>query len=340
MPTPDSHRAALPTGSARPAGRGRRPGWIVLGVLLAVLLAAGGFTGYYYHRLNQALSGINRSEGLLPREGDRPASPTPKADEERTPINYLLIGTDARGADDPGRSDVLMVAHLSADRKNLYLISFPRDMWVPIPEHGMAKINAAYAYGGAALTAQTLEDLLDVRMDHAALIDFEGFSALTTAIGGVDVYNKYASSSRGYDFPEGTVHLEGDQALAYVRERQNLPHGDLDRAERQRDVVRAILAKVATPQVLGNPVALGEVMDTFSCHITVDSGLTNAHILDVSRELGFSGADGVRSLQVPIAGLGTSDDGQSIVLVDELGLEELGEALRADSMEDYLLTHG
>ena len=99
-----------------------------------------------------------------------------------------------------------MVMHLAADRKSAYMISFPRDMYVPIPGHGKNKINAAFAYGGPQLTVRTLEGLLNTRMDHVALIDFEGFIKLTEELGGVKVYNKYASVSWGY-FPVGNADL-------------------------------------------------------------------------------------------------------------------------------------
>jgi polyisoprenyl-teichoic acid--peptidoglycan teichoic acid transferase len=80
-------------------------------------------------------------------------------------------------------------------------ISFPRDMCVPIPGRGRNKINAAFAFGGPALTVRTLEDLLNTGMDHVALIDFEGFINLTEELGGVTVYNKYPSNSGGSKFP-------------------------------------------------------------------------------------------------------------------------------------------
>jgi LCP family protein required for cell wall assembly len=150
------------------------------------------------------------------------------------------MGSDSRDVGN-GRSDVLMVMHRAADRKCAHMISCPRDMYVPIPGHGRNKINAAF--GGPALTVRTLEGLLNSRMDHVALIDFEGFINLTEELGGVTVYNKYASNSGGYKFPVGDVSLRGEQALAYVRERKQLPRGDLDRAERQRAVLQAIWRK-------------------------------------------------------------------------------------------------
>ena len=165
------------------------------------------------------------------------------------------MGSDSRDASDAGagRSDSLMVMHLAADRKDAYLISFPRDMYVDIPGYGKNKINAAYSFGGPQLAVATLEDLLHSRMDHVAIIDFDGFIGLTEELGGVTVMNEHASKSRGYTFPAGKITIKGDEALAFVRERYELPNGDLDRAERQRLVVKAILEKGLSPETIRNP---------------------------------------------------------------------------------------
>ena len=103
--------------------------------------------------------------------------------------NILLVGNDSRAGatpaelkalateDDGGatNTDTMIVLHVPADGSKATLISFPRDMYVPIPGYGRNKINAAYSFGGPKLTVQTLEQLLDTRMDHVAMIDFEGF---------------------------------------------------------------------------------------------------------------------------------------------------------------------
>ena len=137
---------------------------------------------------------------MLP-QGERPPAPDP--DEGEPPVNVLIMGTDSRGAGDQGRSDVLMMAHLTGDRKTAYLISFPRDMWVDVPGHGMAKINAAYAWGGMPLTVQTVEQLTGTHVSHSAVVDFEGFVQAIDAVGGVEVYNHVASSAGDQYFPEG-----------------------------------------------------------------------------------------------------------------------------------------
>ena len=182
---PDQPGAAGATPRRR---RWRRVALPLVGVLV-VLLAAGGF---YAWTLDRNLT-RNITRGIdLPGEDPTAtgASPRPSEQTETGSLDYVLLGSDTRdpGAEQ-GRSDSIMVAHLNAARTKAYIISFPRDMYVEIPGHGKDKINAAYSLGGPALTVRTLESLTGVRMDHVALVDFEGFIALTKEFGGVTVKN-------------------------------------------------------------------------------------------------------------------------------------------------------
>ena len=170
------------------------------------------------------------------------ARPTKEPQETGT-LNYVLLGSDSRDPENSGagRSDTIMVVHLNKKRNKAYVVSFPRDMYVEIPGYGKNKINAAYSFGGVPLTVRTLEKLTGTRMDHVVLVDFEGFIALTEDLRGVTVINDDAFSSHGYDYPEGEITIAGEQALWFVRERKQLPNGDLDRAKNQRNVIKAIV---------------------------------------------------------------------------------------------------
>lgn len=316
-------------------------------VALALVLALVSAAGWYLHRIDRAVGSIPRSTGLLPTASSvavngtpmaRPKDPARNSAAAHAPMTFVLMGTDSRGGEQ-GRSDTLMVAYLPGDRQHAYLVSFPRDMWVPIPGHGTAKINAAYAYGGAPLAVATLEQLTQVRMQHAAVIDFEGFIKLTDVLGGVTVYNPHASASRGYTFPQGTITLRGEQALVYVRERYDLPNGDLDRAARQRAVVTAIIDKILTAGTLGNPNKFSATVDAVAACMTVDAGLTNEVIRTTATSIGFTSGSAVRSIQAPISGFGTSADGQSIDIVDHARLAELARAMQTDTMETYFLKY-
>jgi len=309
----------------------RRNRWLlfsVLGVLVAVLLAGIGIATWYGKSAVDALDNINRDSNLMPT-GERPAPVDPV--EGKAPLNMVLMGSDTRGGE-RGRSDVLQLLHISGDRQNVFLMSIPRDSYVEIPGRGKAKINAAYSWGGAALAVETMELLLDVPMDNTVLIDFEGFKNVIDALGGVTVVNREASSSHGLDFPKGEITLSGEEALWFVRERKNLSDGDFGRATRQRDVIKAVLGKLASGGVLSDPGRFRESVTELGKNFTVDEGLTNDNIIRLGWELkGVSPSD-IKSFQLPTAGFGWTDDRQSIVLLDEDKLDELRTALRADDM--------
>ena len=307
-------------------------------IAVVVLLTLGAGT-VYVGTIDRSINrNLHRTAGELPAEippstdeAPRPSKGTSKA------MNFVIMGSDSRDTSDAGqgRSDVLMVAHLNADRHGASVISFPRDMYIPIPGHGTNKINAAYAYGGTQLTIRTLEGMLHTRMDHVALIDFTGFIQLTDDLGGVTVNNTHYSDSQGYKFPVGKVTIKGAQALAYVRERHQLPRGDLDRAERQRLVVQAIMRKGMSEGMIADPIAFNRFVSEFAQQVTVDDELSSSELRKTALSLRFS-PDDIHLMQAPISGFGTSSDGQSIDVVDQKKLKELGKALHGDTMSDYL----
>lgn len=331
-----------PPPAAASRRRRRRRRWLIpVGVLLALALVIGGGTFFYASSLERQISqNLNRG-AELPQESGRPTRPSPESGSDpdaAEPMNFVLMGSDSRDMSDPGsgRSDTLIVAHLSGDRQKAYLVSFPRDMWVEIPGHGEAKINAAFAFGGTSLTVQTLESMLDTRMDHLGVVNFEGFVELTDAVGGVTIDNDYTFSAQGMDFPRGELELDGERALVFVRERYALPNGDFDRAENQRKVVRAIVAKGISPGVIADPRRFTSFVGGIARYTSVDSGLTDEVIRDTALSLRLNGEDDIESLQAPVSGTGTSEDGQSIDIVDEAQLAELGQALSQDTMDEYL----
>lgn len=318
------------------AGKGekRRNRWLlftVFGVLAAVVLGGIFVATWYGRSALQGLDNITREPGLMPT-GQRPEPVAPVEEKsDKPPINMVLMGSDTRGGE-RGRSDVLQLLHISGDRQNVFLMSIPRDSYVEIPGRGKAKINAAYSWGGAALAVETMEKLFDVPMDHTVLIDFVGFKNVIDSMGGVTVYNKEESSSRGVDFPKGEITLDGDEALVFVRERKTLSNGDFGRAERQRDVIKAVLGKLASGGVLADPGRFRDAVTELGKNFTVDEALTNDEIIRLGWESKSVRPGDIKSFQLPTAGFGWTSDKQSIVLVDEKKLDELKTALRADDM--------
>ena len=305
---------------------------IAASVLLVAVIGAG---FWYAATIDRSLTeNINRGIEL-------PTDPSsvrpPKEPHETGTLNYVLLGSDSRdpGNEGNGRSDTIMLVHLNAKRTKAYIVSFPRDMYVNIPGYGRNKINAAFAFGGTPLAVRTLESLTGVRMDHVALIDFEGFIRLTQDLHGVTVMNKTAFSSHGFDFPTGKITISGEEALWFVRERHQLPGGDLDRAENQRNVIKAIVQKGLSAKVISDPATFTTFLGNVAKYLTVDNDLSDDEITRTAHSLRLTGKD-VDLLQAPISGYGTSRDGQSIDIVDTAKMAELSTALKKDKLSEYV----
>ncbi|WP_283460395.1 LCP family protein [Arthrobacter sp. H35-D1] len=285
----------------------------------------------------------------FPQETLRPAKPThgPAAKA----MNVLLLGSDSRGdslnlteegAPSNQRSDTMMWVHIPADRKHIYLMSIMRDTWVGIPGVGEAKINAAMANGGVPLVVQTLEGMFKNRIDHVAIVDFDGFKAITDALGGVevDVPLAFTPLHGKTDFKAGPQLLNGDQALAFVRERYAFTDGDYQRVKDQQIFLKALLNSVFAPATMANPATVSTIVNELSPYISVDSGFDSATLGALAVSLkSVRGAD-VTSFTLPTLGTGTSADGQSIVLRDDASIAAISKALQEDTLGAYLESAG
>ncbi|GAB2764067.1 LCP family protein [Sinomonas soli] len=335
--------------------RATRRGLAALVVALTVLVGAGTAALAYLGSLAAAYdSKTEKIPSAFPQESTRPTA-TPAADG-RTPVNVLLVGSDSRGAalsaaeaglGSDQRSDTMLLVHVPADRKAVYLISIMRDTWVPIPGHGSAKVNAALAFGGVPLMVQTVESLLHQRIDHVALVDFEGFRALTDALGGVQVDVPVAfsaSQTSRYHFDAGPQRLSGDQALAFVRERYAFPDGDYQRVRDQQLFVTSLVAQVARPQTIANPVTLSQLVGQFAPYLTVDGSLDARTVAGLALELRGIRPSDIVGFTLPTAGIGTSADGQSIVRFDQGATDALASAMAHGTVAAYVagrnLGHG
>jgi LCP family protein required for cell wall assembly len=284
--------------------------------------------------------------GATPKQ--TPPSPSPSAPADPLPdgpVNALFLGTDSRTPGSmTGNADVIMLVHVPADRRSVYLLSFTRDMWVPIPGLGEGKINSAFSRGGTHTMVDTVSGVLGgVEVDYTLQADFNGFIAVTRALGGFEVDNQHhstvtvQSTGRVVDFPEGRITLSGTDGLIYVRERKRLPLGDLDRTERQRAAVVGILDRIK--EQAQDPAALAELVPMLAQNVKITGDLQLDDLFALVPLAQDLERDDVVSLMVPITGFGTKG-GASVNLVDEAQTAALGEALRGGTMEQYVAEYG
>ena len=315
---------------------------IVLGVL-AVIIAA--VVGTYAFTLSRTFDDKTETiEEAFPDETSRPPA-TVTEGTDAVSQNILLLGSDTRGAVDEDidelrgqRSDAIMVLHIPADRKRAYVMSIMRDSWVEIPGRGEAKVNAALSLGGVPLVVQTVESLISARIDHVAIIDFEGFKGLTDALGGVEVDNPIPFSPRhleGAYFPQGKVTLNGEEALAFVRERYAFADGDFQRARNQQIYLKAVMGKLLSRDTLTDPAKIGATVSAISPYLKVDGALDSGYVAGLGFELRSLRSDDITFFTAPTAGTGTSPDGQSIVNLDFDELATVQEAFRTDTLQNY-----
>ncbi|GAA6527712.1 LCP family protein [Intrasporangium sp. DVR] len=317
--------------------RDRRRNRKVLVAALVLLLVPVFAVGGYLAWLNHIVTDNVKQATLLPDSGTRPTDQEGNVVAQPTGngTNYLLIGNDARPGDTGSRSDVMVLVHVPEDRRDVTLIHFPRDLWVPIPGKGEAKLNAAYAFGGAPLLVRTMQNMLGIEVDHVAMVGFEGFKSMTDAVGGVDVNVEEASEGDGKVFPEGVMHMDGETALVFVRQRYQLSEGDISRGKRQQAFIKALMLKALSRETLTNPLQLKDFLDAATSNLTVDQNLDVSTMRSEAFAMRHIRGGDIRFITAPFSGFGTSADGQSIDVVDEVRMEELGEAIRSDELESY-----
>lgn len=259
--------------------------------------------------------------------------------------NILLLGSDTRSGSEAAqvsgsRADSIMLAHIPADGKGVYLVSIMRDTWVNIPGYGAAKINAALNYGGISLQVATVENLLGIKIDHVAEIEFEGFKALVNSVGGVDVQVPFDFDINAWSFKQGMQHMDGGAALAFVRARYPFADGDYQRVRNQRAFLRGLYSTMKSKGALENVGSFQSAVESIAGYMRVDSGLDAAQIAQIAAPVLTSGDTTMRMTTLPNAGPGWSYDGQSIVIVNQAANANLSYALQHDSMDQFMATYG
>ncbi|GAA2534575.1 LCP family protein [Winogradskya humida] len=337
---------------------------IVLVVVLALLVvgstAAVAGTRLLSHRYEGA---VERAD-LLPAAP--PASPgaTTEPPKVRGPMNLLIIGSDSRTKGEPGdgRSDVVILIHIPKSTSKAYVISIPRDTYLPIATAGGGrgprnKINSAYAWGGAPRLVQTLNQYGGITIDWPVIVDFAGIRKLTDLVGGVDVtidkatvdtyrflpdHSPYPSapctdpqgrSRRCVAFAAGKQHLDGQLAEYYVRQRRGLPNDDIDRSKRHQQYLRALAEKIADQNMLTSPRDLDRLVRTAASTLTVDRRMPVQRLAFTLRGLR---ANDMTFMTLPIAENRDVPGVGSVMVPDASRSRELFAALREDDLDKYV----
>ncbi|MDT5091153.1 MAG: hypothetical protein QOH60_516 [Mycobacterium sp.] len=334
----------MPT--AGPAVAARRSVRVLCTVVAAAIVMA---TGLAWSKIRSFEDGIAHiTSALLGGGGEDGAidillvGMDSRTDAHGNPLSEEELAELHAGDDVSTNTDTIVLVRIPNNGKSATAISIPRDSYVAAPSLGKTKINGVYGQtkeqkrtqlvesgvadaeadsqsteAGREALIKTVADLTGVTVDHYAEIGLLGFALITDAIGGVDVCLKDAvyEPLSGADFPAGWQRLAGPQALSFVRQRHDLPRGDLDRVVRQQVVMASLAHQVISGKTLSSPTALGRLQDAIQRSVVLSSGW---EIMDFIKQLEKLAAGNVAFATIPVLDeAGWSDDGmQSVVRVN------------------------
>ncbi|AIW87115.1 LytR family transcriptional regulator [Bacillus mycoides] len=247
--------------------------WI-LGIMGFLIIAGGIYAYNIYSNVSNTLDAVHK-----PLNRDKSEKRDGKVDiSDQKPVSILLMGTDQRESE-TSRSDSLMLFTLNPKNKSMKITSIPRDTYTEIIGKGKKdKINHAYAFGGIDMAVKTVENFLNVPVDHYIEVNMAGFKDIVDAVGGVDVNNDLDFTSRDTHFNKGNIHLDGEAALKYTRMRYEDPRGDFGRQMRQRQVIQAVIKKGASVSSLAS---YGDVLKAIEKN--VKTSLTQEQMFDMQK---------------------------------------------------------
>ncbi len=343
---------------ARPLGR-------TMLTLLSVMIMLG--TGVAWSSVRNFESGIfhfaipilggNRDDGatdilLVGMDSRTDAHGNPLSEEELTALHA--------GDDVATNTDTIILVRIPDNGRSATAISIPRDSYVQAPGLDKTKINGVFGQvkldtmkklvegqgmdpaeaepkaveAGRNALIKTVADLTGVTVDHYAEVGLLGFSLITDALGGVEVCLKDAvyEPLSGADFPAGWQRLDGPQALSFVRQRHDLPRGDLDRVVRQQVVMASLAHQVISGKTLSSPATLKRLQEAIQRSVVISSGWD---VMDFLKQLQRLAGGNVAFATIPVlAEDGWSDDGsQSVVTVDPAQVKEWVASLLEDQAE-------
>lgn len=307
------------TRSSRHRRRKPRRKFGCFGFIVVLLLIAIGVAGFYawnvYRNVEQTTAVLytEKPEGqVLVREESIDIQ------QEEKPFSVLLLGIDTgdMGRVDQGRSDVMMVATVNPNTNRTTITSIPRDSLTDIVGYGTQdKINHAYAFGGVAMSANTVQNLLEIPIDFTVSVNMQGFEDIVDAVGGITITPTDTFSQDGYQFYEGqSTFMDGTMALAYSRNRYDTG-GDYGRQARQRQLIDGILHSALNVSTLWN---YNEILASLQGNVQTD--ITFDDMLTIFNN--YRGAiDTIENYQ--LSGSGSMIDGVYYEILDSSSLAEV-----------------
>jgi len=336
----------------------------VIAVAVALAIVVG--TGVAWGKIRSFESGINHFSSVALGEGGEDGAIDvllvgldSRTDAHGNPLSEEELATLRAGDDVSTNTDTIILVRIPNNGKSATAISIPRDSYVEAPGVGKMKINGVYGSvkeekriklvesgvsdaeadkqsteAGREALIKTVANLTGVTVDHYAEIGLLGFALITDALGGVNVCLKEAvyEPLSGADFPAGWQKLDGPQALSFVRQRHDLPRGDLDRVTRQQAVMASLAHEVISSKTLSSPATLNRLQNAVQRSVVLSDGWD---IMDFVEQLQKLAAGSVAFATIPILEeAGWSDDGmQSVVRVDPSQVKEWVAGLLHDQDE-------
>lgn len=313
-------RAIARHGNVHAAGRTRTIFGILGKSLVVVLVSTLTVMGISAYQLTQELS--RKQLHITGSQGEELTIPPLDG-----PLNLLLVGSDTRegtgngvfGTETSNLADVIILLHVSADRKNAVGLSFPRDLMVPYPPcpstsggsgylpQTLGQINATIANGGPGCTLLTVEALTGLRIPYLAMVNFNGVIELSNAVGGVevcvaeDINDPYTNTY----LKAGMHNLQGLQALQFLRTRHAVGDGsDLSRISNQQVYLTSLVRKLKSKDILNNPVALYSLAKAAANNMVLSDTLSDpGTLVAVANALKDIPMKKITFLQLPVLGM-------------------------------------
>lgn len=278
---------------------------ILIFTFVLLFLLVGGYVYSVYNSLSTAVDTMHE-----PLERSKSEKRTEELSFKKAePFSVLLMGVDERKGD-RGRSDSLIVLTINPNSNSVKMLSIPRDTRTEIVGKGIEdKINHAYAFGGVDMSIATVENFLDIPIDHYVQINMEGFKDIVDAVGGVTVNNDLDFTYEGTHFPKGKLNLNGEKALKYSRMRYEDPRGDFGRQARQRQIIQAVIKEGASLSTLTN---FGDIFKALGSN--VKTSLKFDEMVTIQSKYKTASKD---MSQEQVKGKGTKIDGVYYYIVPE-----------------------